>query len=284
MTRPLLENDIVLAMKLIDRLERRLGFLAIPNLTLIIVIGQAIGMFLGMAKHPLIEQWYLSGERVLAGEYHRLVMFVFFPPGFGILVMFALYLFLMMGTALENQWGRFRYTLYILIAYFSTIAVAFILPGQDMTSAYIGGSVFLAFAWLYPDFQLMLFFVLPVKIKYLAWLTWAGYLMALIGGDASARLLVLSSILNFLLFFGVDIYYRMRWGHRTMKSSVARIKSKNQAFHRCAVCGITEKIDKKMDFRICSQCEGNLEYCEAHLHNHEHQCAAEPAAENEESP
>ncbi|MDA0833086.1 MAG: hypothetical protein O2955_12245 [Planctomycetota bacterium] len=270
-------------MKLIDRLERHLGFLAIPNLTLFIVIGQAIGMFLGMSQHPLIDQWYLIGAQALQGEYHRLVMFIFLPPGFGILVMFALYLFLMMGTALENQWGRFRYTLYVLIAYFSTIAVAFILPEQVMTSAYIGGSVFLAFAWLYPEFELLLFFVLPVKIKYLAWITWAGYLLTLASGDATARLLVLSSILNFVLFFGVDIYHRIRWGHRTMKTTATRIKAKSQAFHRCAICGVTEKEDKKIDFRICSQCDGTLEYCENHLHNHEHRGSHAPVDEIEES-
>lgn len=270
-------------MKLLDRLERRLGFFAIPNLTLMIVVGQAIGMFFGMTRHPIINEFYLTGARVLAGEYHRLVMFIFLPPGFGILVIFALYLFLMMGTALENQWGRFRYTLYVLIAYLSTIAVAFILPNQVLTSAYIGGSVFLAFAWLYPDFQILLFFVLPVKMKFLAWITWAVYFLTLVGGDASARLQVLASILNFLLFFGVDIYYRMRWGHRTMRSSVARIKAKQQAFHRCAVCGITEKDDKKMDFRICSQCAGTLEYCENHLHNHEHVRAEESTDDTKQS-
>ncbi|MFN0198240.1 MAG: hypothetical protein ACKVT0_15950 [Planctomycetaceae bacterium] len=253
-----------------DHLERYFGAFAIPNLAWVLVSGQAVGMYLGMTQNPLIDQWSMSGEKVALGEYHRLFLFPFLPPGFGILVIFCLYFFLLMGTALENQWGKFRFNLYILIAYLSTLAVAFMIPEVQIGSGYIGTSVFLAFAWLFPEFVIMLFFVLPVKIKYVALITWIYYLMELSFGDWMSRGLVLASISNFLLFFGSDLYYRARGGHRSMKHAVTQIKAKHQAFHECAVCGITEKDDRKMDFRICSQCEGSYEYCANHLQTHEH--------------
>ena len=40
--------------------------------------------------------------------------------------------------------------------------------------------------------------------------------------------------------------------------------------HKCAVCGRTEKDDPNLEFRYCSKCEGNLEYCMDHLYTHKH--------------
>ena len=102
-------------MKLLDRLERRFGRLAIPHLALLIVLGQGLVLLLSWTDvgQPggggVISEWQLQGSEVVAGQWWRLVTFVFVPPGSGILVLFALYLFLIMGVALESQWGAFRF-------------------------------------------------------------------------------------------------------------------------------------------------------------------------------
>ena len=154
-------------MSWVEKLDRKFGRYAIPNLTLLIVCGQLTGFFLGHIKPEQLEQWELVASRLQEGELWRLVTFPMVPPGSGLLVLFGIYLFYLMGTALEHTWGTFRYNVYLLIAYLCTVAVSFLAPELPMSNAYIGGSVFLAFAWLYPEFQLLLMFILPVKIKWL---------------------------------------------------------------------------------------------------------------------
>ena len=82
-----------------------------------------------------------------------------------IFAFFAWYLFYLMGNALEGHWGAFRYNLFLLIGYLVTVAVAFLYPYAAATNIFIGGSVFLAFAYLYPDFQLYIFFIIPVRLN-----------------------------------------------------------------------------------------------------------------------
>ena len=131
----------------------------------------------------------LATGGVLDGEVWRLVSFVAqLPTESLILAIFFWYLFYLMGTTLEHTWGSFRYNVFLLIGYVATVAVAFVPPAEPASVAFLQGSVFLAFAWLYPDFQIMLFFILPVKIKWLALLAWIGYFLALVTGDWSTRL------------------------------------------------------------------------------------------------
>ena len=137
------------------------------------------------------------------------------------------------------------------------------------TNVFIGGSVFLAFAFLYPDFVLYIFFIIPVKIKWLALLTWLGYAYEILVGSWDIRLLVLASISKFFLFFGKDIIWRMKSGKRIMATQAREISGKREAFHRCATCGITDISHPAMEFRYCTEC-GGLGYCKDHIMNHEH--------------
>src|SRR5690606_12067590 len=144
---------------LLKRLGKTFGFLAIPNITLYIVCLQSLAYILVLARPEMWGNMLLVPERVAAGEWWRLISFVLIPPASNpLFAFFALYLFWLMGTALENQWGTFRYNLYLLIAYLATIGAALLVQwaggtqGEAGTNAYIGGSVFLAFAWLYPNF------------------------------------------------------------------------------------------------------------------------------------
>lgn len=257
-------------MNLLDTLERKFRGYAIPNLTLSLIIGQVIFFVFNLTGKFLLERVVLVPELVLMGEWWRLLTFLFIPPLTNpLFAFFAWYMFYLMGSALEGHWGDFRYNLFLLIGYVVTIAVSFLFPLYSATNIFIGGSVFLAFAFLYPDFQIYIFFILPVKMKWLAILTWIGYAYQIITGSWSTRLLVLASISNFLLFFGRDIFWRMKSGNRQMVTKAREITGKREAFHRCTTCGVTDQSNPGTEFRYCPEC-GGLGYCKDHIMNHEH--------------
>jgi hypothetical protein len=260
-------------MKLLNKLEKKLSRFAIPNLTMIFIVCQVAAYLLQIGNQSLLQQITLIPNRVLQGEVWRLVSFLFEPPiTNAIFAFFFWYLFYLMGTSLEHTWGAFRYNLYLLIGYLATVGAAFIAPDQPASCGFLQGSVFLAFAYLFPDFQLMLFFILPVKIKWLALLQWVGYFYALIVYPPIVKLMVAASVCNFFLFFWKDIVQRIKTGRRRMVQQAQRIQESKlpEAFHCCRVCGITDQTHPEMEFRYCSQCKGGCCYCSEHLRNHEH--------------
>lgn len=258
--------------RVLDKLERKFGGFAVSNLTVYLIAGQTFFYVLYMIGKLERGVTYFAADRLLAGEWWRLATFLFDPPSQSLLfAAFAWYLFYLMGSALEEYWGAFRYNIYLFIGYLLTVAVSFLVPTYPMSNAYIGGSVFLAFAFLYPDFQILIFFVLPVRIKWLAILTWGYYGFQVIFGGWASRLLVLASVGNFLLFFARDIRWLAKSGGRQLTRHAARIsRREDEAFHRCTVCGITDKTHPKMDFRYCPQCAGQHGYCQEHIFSHEH--------------
>ena len=257
-------------MRLLDTLDRKFRRYAIPNVTLYLILGQVLFFVFQMSGRFILERVLLIPDRVLMGEWWRLITFLFIPPLTNpIFAFFAWYMFYLMGTALEGHWGAFRYNLFLIVGYIVTVAVTFVSPMYAATNVFIGGSVFLAFAFLYPDFVLYIFFIIPVKIKWLALLTWLGYAYEILVGSWDIRLLVLASISNFFLFFGKDIIWRMKSGKRIMATQAREISGKREAFHRCATCGITDISHPAMEFRYCTEC-GGLGYCKDHIMNHEH--------------
>lgn len=271
-----------MARSLLQRLEKSIGFLAIPNITLYIVFLQSLAYVLGMVRPNLFERMLFIPELVAAGEWWRVISFVLIPPATNpIFLLFALYLFWLMGTALEAHWGTFRYNLYLLIAYVATIAAGLVVyyaggavADEVGTNSYIGGSVFLAFAWLYPNFTIMLFFILPVQIKWLALLTWIFFGFRLLTGSWLDQVLVLAAVLNFLLFFGKELILAARSGKRRMERQMERNRAAEEPFHVCTVCGVTEKTNPKMEFRYCPECVGTPCYCIDHINNHTHRTQA----------
>lgn len=257
-------------MDLLNNLERKFRRWAIPNITLYLILGQVLFFVFALSGRFILGRVVLIPGYVLAGEWWRLITFLFVPFFMSpILAFFAWYLFYMMGNALEGHWGAFRYNLFLLVGYLMTVGVSFLVPYSAATNIFIYGSVFLAFAYLYPEFQLYIFFILPVKIKWLAVLMWIGYAYEMLVGGWNTRLMVFASISNFLLFFGKDIYLTLRMGRRRMTAQVREYSAKKEPFHRCAVCGITDFSHPQMEFRYCSDC-GGLGYCKDHIFNHEH--------------
>ncbi|HEY6010659.1 MAG TPA: hypothetical protein VIX18_04235, partial [Nitrospirota bacterium] len=257
-------------MDLLNSLEKKFRRYALHNVTLYIILGQVLFFVFQMSGRYILERVLLIPSLVLAGEWWRLITFLFIPPLTNpVFAFFAWYLFYLMGSALENHWGAFRYNLFLLVGYVVTVGVSFLVPGAVATNLFIGGSVFLAFAFLYPEFTLYIFFILPVKIKWLALLTWIGYAYQVLMGPWSTRLFVLASIANFLLFFGRDILWRMKSGKRSMTAQARQFSGKKEPFHVCATCGKSDLSHPQMEFRYCPEC-GGLGYCMDHIINHEH--------------
>ena len=265
---------------MLDFLERRFGRFSLTHGTLYLIIGQVFVTLSAMLGLLDLRQFVLVPVLVTHGEPWRLLTFLFFPPpvNFGsmfslALLPFAWWVFYLMGNALEHYWGAFRYNLFLLAGCVLTIAAAFVTPLSPVTNAFIGGSVFLAFAWLNPDFELAIFFILPVKVKWIALLTWIYYGYQLATGGWSTRFQVLASVGNFLLFFGGEIAGTMRYRRRKMAAQAQRIaddKNGPQPRHRCHICGKTDLTNPEMDFRYCSKCAGDQCYCPEHIFNHEH--------------
>jgi hypothetical protein len=261
-------------MSILTKLERLLGRFAIPNLSLYLIIGQIFFWGLAMMTGFDIEKIALIPAAVSAGEVWRLVTFLLVPPNtHPVFIAFAWYIFFIMGTALEHYWGPFRFCAFIGVGWLLTIAVSFLTPLVYASNLFLAGSVFLAFAFLNPDFELLIFFILPLKIKWLALLQWLSYGYVLAVGSWSERLAVLAATGNFLLFFAGDIANRIRAGRRRMSHQArvfAAAPDEHEPRHRCRICGKTELSDPKADFRYCSKCAGNQCYCADHIFNHEH--------------
>jgi hypothetical protein len=264
-------------MTLLDRLERKLGRFAVHNATLGIIFAQVAfyavhqAELRGAIREPVTEKLTLVPALVLEGQWWRVFTFVFTPPGDSLLwAILFWYFFYFVGTVMEQTWGAFRYNVYLLVGYVATVAAAFLVPDMPASVAFLQGSVFLAFAYLYPDFVIQLMFVLPVRVKWLAWLTWAGYCLVFFSGNLVAMAMVGASVANFFVFFGRDVFRRALYGHRLMTRQKSRIVAVPKPRHVCVVCGATNKTHPEKDFRYCSKCRGQRCYCDEHLRNHEH--------------
>lgn len=261
-------------MKWFDMLERKLGRFAIPNLMVYIVVINAVVYALDtMATGGLLaNKLMLVPQLVVKGEVWRLITFIFIPPSSNmIFIFFALYFYYLVGSGLEQEWGSFRFNIYYFFGMAATILASFI-TGSSASATYLNLSLFLAFARIYPDFQILLFFVLPVKVKYLGWLNWAVIAYTVVLMPIPDKVAAAASVINFFLFFGRDMIKGAR-NRGTVYGNRIRFNTKvseKASFHKCAVCGITEKDDPHMEFRYCSKCEGDYEYCSAHLKNHQH--------------
>src|SRR5215469_7880670 len=258
-------------MRILDKLESRFSRFALPNLTLMLVIAQILGFVLATTMSEHYPKIPLQMSLVAQGEYWRLGTFFFVPVTTNpVFFLFGVYLFYLMGSTLEANWGDFRYNLYVGIATLATYAVGILYPQQVLTNAFIDGSVFLAFAYLYPGFIIVLFFILPVQIKWLALVTWIGYFLTLVLAPWPAKAMVLAAICNFFLFFGHEIFWRAYHHKRRMEWDARMLARRDKPFHNCAICGANERTHPKMDFRYCTKCEGSYEYCGEHLATHEH--------------
>jgi len=283
-------------MKFIDKLERKFGRFGIPNLTIYMIVCYVIGYAL-MIVNPGILNWLsLEPAYILRGQVWRLVTWVLYPPSTSGVLWFAiavLFFYYPIGTSLERTIGTFKYTLYILSGVIFTILGAFILyfllggnvlVGNVFSTYYISLSTFLAYAMCYPDIQVLLMFIIPVKMKWMAifYVVIVVYEMIqyIMAGAWYLVIPIVASLLNFIIFyFGTKDFSRYnpkeihrRNEFRRAMEPQGRMKSGSGSVtkHKCAICGRTELDDPNLEFRFCSRCNGNYEYCQDHLFTHTH--------------
>ena len=283
-----------------SKFEKKFGRYAIPNLTLILILSYVAGYVIELlgsaAGVNLLGYLTLDPYRILHGQIWRLVTWVIVPPeSLGIFTVIMLYFYYSLGTTLERTWGTYRYNVYIFSGILFTVVGSFLcmgvvylmygnLPTEIASSYFYSGSyafstyyinlsIFLAFAATYPDMQVLLMFVIPVKMKWMGILDAVLMLYYVIKGGVFTKFAIIASLLNFVLYF-----YRMHRSrispkqmHRRAqfekKSNAGRAKVTR---HKCAICGRTEEDDPSLEFRFCSKCNGNYEYCQYHLFTHEH--------------
>jgi hypothetical protein len=204
--------------KWIDWLDRRMPGFGIPNLALYLCGAQACGFLLLLANPGAILLLILDPSLVLRGEVWRLVTFLAVPPTLSpIWMVFALYFLYFIINGIEEEWGEFRTTLYVLVAVLLTIAFSFAFQMRIYSTTKLASTLFLAAATIAPEYQILLFFVLPVKMKWLAWLSVAYIVFVLITGSWLGRLYLLTMYANYLLFFGPYFAGRLRAFYRRKK-------------------------------------------------------------------
>ncbi len=205
----------------LNRLNRRFGRYAIRNLMTYLVAGMAVVYLMDMLVYPATRfslSSYLAFDRaaIMRGQVWRLITFVLLPSGSSpLFLLLTLYFYWLIGSTLERQWGAFRFNAYYLCGVVGAIAAGFITG--SVSNYYLNLSLFLAFAMLYPDYEILVFFFLPVKMKYLALLDALGLLLMFVTGGAATRVALVFALLNVVLFFGGNLVDQIKAAYRRYK-------------------------------------------------------------------
>lgn len=278
-------------MKFIYKLERRLGRYAIPHFIRYVLGAYVIGILFSMFSSGTLSYLTLEPYFILRGQIWRLISWVFIPEGVSIFTIIMLIFYYQIGTHLEYYWGTFRFNLYIWGGIIFTDIAALLLYGVMyamyqqpvsvgglFSTSYIMMSLFLAFAACFPEMEVRLYFLIPIKMKWLAlvYIALMAYNIFQLGIGFQTIVLgtaTVASLLNFIIFyFSTKNLKRFSPSevHRrqTFKRQVRQSTRSNK--HKCAVCGRTEEDDPTLQFRYCSKCDGNYEYCQDHLFTHQH--------------
>ena len=257
--------------KFLNSLDRVVRPIAIGQLPLYLTLAQAAFYLSGLFNPNVATRMALVWTLVLQGEIWRVLTFMFVAPvGHPIWALIYFYLFYMMGNFLEQTWGTVRFCSFMYVGLLLTLVGSMLVPNAPFIGTYMYASIFLAFATFNPNFTFMIMFILPVKVKYLAWLQAAGYLWMFFEGPLSVSLMVLAALGNYVLYFADILVNRGTGFHRRLKWQAKVQKGRHAPKHTCIVCGITSNDDRNMDFRYCSKCAGTPAYCEEHLRDHEH--------------
>lgn len=293
-----------------SKFERKFGKYAIQNLSLVLIICYGIGYMLQIVAPMVVNYLTLDPYLILHGQIWRLVTWVLMPPQESIFwLVIMMFFYYSIGTELERTWGTYRYNVYLFSGMLFTIIGSFLgmgltylfyggaidLYGADaifgqaawnFSTYYVNMSIFLAYAVTYPEEKVLLMFIVPLKVKWLGivYVVSMGFdfiqcFAAIIRGSQIGVLYMfycvamLASLLNFIVFFFTS---RGRM-HMSPKQFKRRQEFKSQVKkhpavtkHKCAICGRTDESNPELEFRFCSKCEGNYEYCQDHLFTHQH--------------
>ena len=276
-------------MNAIDRFCYRHPRFGIPNLMLYVVVGNAIVWLFSLFAPEILSYLYFSPYRILHGEVWRLLTFIIYPNSSGFLALIAFYFYYFIGSTLERNWGTGKFTVYFFSGVLLTVLYGFLclfLFRIDLacSATYIYFSMFFAFATLFPDLQVLLFFIIPIKMKWLALVDAALFayeiVTGLIVGSWVSALLPVVALLNYLLFCGSWLFdwmkpSRQKQRRKTVdfRNEVRRIQYEQKAkpyTRKCEVCGRTDTDFPELEFRYCSRCRGYHCFCIDHINDHRH--------------
>lgn len=278
--------------------EKKFGKYAISNITMYLIICYAFGYVINFVNPEFINVMSLDPERILHGQIWRVFTWFVIPPSISniFFALIMMYFYYSIGRTLEQVWGTYRLNVYMFSGLLFTIIGSFILYGVFMglgvgwspnvalmfSTTYVNMSLFLAYAATFPDMRVLLFFIIPIKVKVLG-IIYAILMVYEIVMSLKMNLLlgiadwivIGSSLLNFVVFF-ITSRKKIRRTPIMIKRQteynreVRKTEKKSITKHKCAVCDRTDESNPELEFRFCSKCNGNYEYCSDHLFTHTH--------------
>ncbi len=280
-------------MNIISKIEKKFGRYSIRNLTLYLIIGYGIGYLLFMFQPKILFMLTLDPAAVMHGQVGRLFTWIITPPVFGvdIFTIIMLIFYYSLGSLLERTIGTFLYNLYmfssmlftmigIMLAHiFCTYIIRYDYASSTgyfayASTYYILMSIFLAIAVCYPDMSVLYAMIIPIKMKYLSILYIVIIAYYFINETFMGRVNIAMSLVSFVIFYLSTKNFR-KFSPKQMKrrrnyNRQVRTAKQENIGHRCVVCGRTDKDYPDLQFRYCSKCTGNKEYCQDHLFTHTH--------------
>ena len=264
----------------------------VPRLMLYIVIGNVLVWLFGEmdTTETLYSLLYFDPAMFCKGQVWRIVTFMLVPEASNAFVLLiAMYFYYFIGTSLEREWGTGKFTIYyfsgMLLTVLYSLVFYWITKTRILVSAsYVNLSMFLAFATLWPDQKVLLFYIIPVKMKYLAWVDAALFAVSVVQyiiiGRIGLALVPIVAMAGYLLFFGEWLLgfvspKRVKQKAKTVqfKQAAKKVQHQQQAqgyTRKCAVCGRTDTDHPELEFRYCSRCAGYHCFCADHIGNHIH--------------
>ncbi len=280
--------------KQVEKICYRHPRFGIPKLMLWLSIATAVVYVLSLMDRSGTFQSFLFfyPSRILRGEIWRLISWILLPSSGSIWLLISLYFYYFIGTTLESVWGAGRFTLFYLLGVALHIILGFavyLIFGITLLlhPYYLNMSMFFAFAVLFPEQRVLLFFFIPIKVKWLAIadavIIFLPAIRQAIQGSWLVLLMPLVSVLSFFIFCGTDLaalLRRSRAGrisnvisfNKAARSAPNRAGSSGQSNyrHKCSVCGRTDADHPELEFRYCSLCTGYHCFCSDHINSHVH--------------
>jgi len=258
----------------------------IPNLMLFIVVGNAIiWLFSQMDSSGMLGSFLtFDPALILRGQVWRLVTFIFIPNSYTFWALIMFYFYYWIGGTLEKMWGTPRFNIFVFTGVILTVIFGFVVyfvtgKSYQVGAYYIYMSMFFSFATLFPDMQVLFFFIIPMKIKWLAYIDAAFFVVEIFTTSFPINLLPVVAMLNYVIFFGADLLDAISPKKRPTKQAVnfkreaSRIKQEQKHIpfnYKCAVCGKTDTEYPELEFRYCSRCAGYHCFCSEHINSHVH--------------
>ena len=281
-------------MKFFYKLEAKFNRSNFPNLMIVFIGCYVTGYILNRVAPTALQFLWFDPYLILKGQIWRLVTFIFVPNTTEIfLALITCFIYISISKSLEQIIGRFRVNFFLIsgviieavfgLLYFfifkSTQNVLFVVY---LNPYYLYAMLFVLFALLYPDARFLFMFIFPIRGKFMVLITFAMYaldvFLAFTGGYAGYGwilvFMIVAAVLTLCLFVwlsgckkGYGSSNKIRYRTSSGASSRANTKAPR---HKCCVCGRTDLTNPELDFRYCSKCAGNMEYCSEHLYTHIH--------------